>query len=151
VSAPAAGFVADSFRWGSSSAPWYETVFIVCVIVAMAIALALAFRAQRRQRRRPAPVHDQWQAFAAMGELCPHGWRAQITVYGRGAPTPEDLGPTRLPPVELEWAEFDRESRQVAGVRRFSARTIGGALQMMVDDRRTDVELAQLGEAGPHG
>jgi hypothetical protein len=79
-----------------------------------------------------------------MGELCPHGWRAQITVYGKGAPMPDGVAPARLPPVELEWTEYDRESRQVAAARRLSARTIGGALQMMVDDRRTDIELERL-------
>jgi hypothetical protein len=108
------------------------------------VRFASAFESVLGRRRRPAAVREHWQAFAAMGELCPHGWRAQITVYGKGAPMPDGVAPARLPPVELEWTEFDREARQVSGARRLSARTIGGALQMMVDDRRTDIELERL-------
>ena len=41
MSAAGLGFVADSFRWGSSYAPWYETLVIGCVIAVMAVACVL--------------------------------------------------------------------------------------------------------------
>lgn len=141
-----AGFVAYAFRWGSSSAPWYETVAIVGVIAVMAVACVIVFRSLRRRDRRPRPVRDQWQALAVMGELCPHGWQAHITLYGEGAPMPADAPLARRLAVELEWRRFDGEARQIAAARRVSARSIAGALQMMVDDCRTDVELERIGQ-----
>jgi len=146
VSALFAAFDPKAFRWGSSSAPLLETVVIVSVIAALAVACALIFRHQRR-RARPKRVVDQWQALAVMGELCPHGWRAQITVYGSGAPLPADAPAARVPPVELEWTRFDARSRQVAVPRRRWASTIRGALQAMVEDRRTDLTLEQIERA----
>jgi hypothetical protein len=98
----------------------------------------------RRRQRRPKPVADQWQALAVMGELCPHGWQAQITLYGWGAPVPDDAPPSRVPLVELEWKQFDEEPGRVAVVRRVWAPTIDAALQSMVDDRRTDIVLEQI-------
>jgi hypothetical protein len=148
VSALLAGFVADSYRWGSSSAPWYETVAIVCAIVVMAVACALIFRHLRRREREPKRVVDQWQALNVMGEMCPHGWQAQITVYGRGAPVPEDAPALRAPLVELEWLQFEQGSARVALARRMWARSIRGALQTMVEDRRTDITLGQGIQAG---
>ncbi len=145
MSAAPAGFVADSFRWGSSSAPWYETVLVVCLVAAMAIACVLIFRSLRRRERRPPPVRDQWQALAVMSELCPDGWQAQITVHGKGASMPAEVPDALLAAVELEWKQFAGESGRVVVARRLSAPTIGTALQMMVDDRRTDIELEQMG------
>ena len=98
----------------------------------------------RRRQRRPKAVADQWQALAVMGELCPHGWQAQITLYGWGAPVPDDAPPSRVPLVELEWKQFDEEPGRVAVVRRVWAPTIDAALQSMVDDRRTDIVLEQI-------
>jgi len=79
-----------------------------------------------------------------MGELCPHGWQAQIKLYGSGAPVPEDAPPARRPLIELEWKQFDEDAERVLVARRLWARSIGGALQTMVDDRRTDLTLEQI-------
>lgn len=144
MSAVPAGFVPDSFRWGSSSAPWYETAAIVFAIAVMAVACVLIYRSLRRHERRSRRVGDHWQAMAVMGELCPHGWQAQITVYGAGAPTPEDAPASLAPLVELEWKQFDALPGQVAVARRIWARNVPEALALMVDDRLTDITLEQI-------
>jgi hypothetical protein len=125
--------------------PAYETIELVIVIAAMLAALvAAAVFLRRRRLRRPRPVGDQWQALAVMGELCPHGWQAEITLYGWGAPVPVDAPASRVPLVELEWKQFEEESGHIAVVRRVWAPTIGEALQTMVDDRRTDLTLEEI-------
>jgi len=136
-----------SYRGGSTYAPLYETFVIVPLIAVMTIACALIVIYLRRRARRPKPVADQWQALAVMGELCPHGWQAQITLYGWGAPVPDDAPPSRVPLVELEWKQFDEESGRIAVARRVWAPTISEALQMMVEDRRTDVALEEIEQA----
>jgi hypothetical protein len=59
----------------------------------LTIAWVLIFKRLRRRQREPKPVADHWQALGVMGEMCPRGWQAQITVYGQGAPTPADAPP----------------------------------------------------------
>ena len=146
------GFTGEGFRWGSSSAPWFETVVIMLVIAAMAAARVLVFIiGQRRRDRRPKPVADQWRALAVMGELCPHGWRAQIGLYGGDAPVPADAPASREPLVALEWKQYAEESEQVVVARRVWAPTIGQALQAMVDDRRTDITLERIERAAGEG
>jgi hypothetical protein len=147
MSVAAAVLVLASYRGGSTYAPLYETFVIVPLIVVMTLACVLISLYLRRRHRQPKPVADQWQALAVMGELCPHGWQAQITLYGWGAPVPEDAPPSRAPLVELEWKQFDEESGRVAVVRRVWAPTIGEALQSMVEDRRTDLTLEQIEQA----
>ena len=136
-----------SYRGGSMYAPLYETFVIVPLIAVMTGACVLIGSYLRRRHRRPKPVADQWQALTVMGELCPHGWQAQITLYGWGAPVPEDAPPSRVPLVELEWKQFDEEPGRVAVARRVWAPTIDEALQSMVDDRRTDIALEQIEQA----
>jgi hypothetical protein len=124
-----------------------DTLLVLLLIAALAaLGAAISFYLRRRQRR-PQPVGDQWRALAVMGELCPHGWQAQITLYGWGAPVPDDAPPSRVPLVELEWKQFDEESGRVAVARRVWAATIEEALQAMVEDRWTDVTLEQIEQA----
>jgi hypothetical protein len=144
MSVAAIGLVVASYRGGSTYAPLYETFVIVPLIGVLTAACVLIGIYLRRRQRRPKPVADQWQALAVMGELCPHGWQAQITLYGWGAPVPDDAPPSRVPLVELEWKQFDEEPGRVAVARRVWAPTIGEALQSMVDDRRTDIALEQI-------
>ena len=129
---------------GNARAPGYETLVIGLLVAAMTLACVFIFIHLRRRQRRPKPVNDQWQALAVMGELCPDGWQAQITVYGWGAPVPADAPPARVPLVELEWKQFEEESGRIAVARRAWAPTIGEALQTMVQDRRTDLTLEQI-------
>jgi len=137
-----AAFDPQAFRWGSSHAPMRETIVILAVLVVMAAVCALGVRRLRKRDRDLARVSDQWQALSAMGELCPAGWQATITLYGGGAPMPADAPPSRTPPVALEWKQFDR--RHGALARRLWAPSIGAALQAMTDDRLTDIALEQI-------
>ena len=136
--------VMGSYRGGHVEASNYETLLIVLASAVMAAACAAIFMHQRRLQRRGQPVGDQWQALAVMGELCAHGWQAQITLYGWGAPIPEDAPPSRTPLVELEWKQFEEDSQTIAVARRVWAPTIGEALQSMVRDRQTDITFEQI-------
>jgi hypothetical protein len=121
-----------------------DALVVALVLAALAAIAALVYVYLRRHPRRTKPVRDQWQALAVMGELCPHGWDAQIKLYGWGAPVPADAPPSRAPPVELEWKQYDEEPGRVAVARRVWARTISEALQIMVDDWRTDLRLEEI-------
>jgi hypothetical protein len=142
--ASATPIIASGVQGGHASAPGYETLVIGALIAAMVVALGFVVVYLRRRNRRPKPVNDQWQALAVMGELCPYGWQAQITVYGWGAPVPADAPPARVPLIELEWKQFEEESGRIAVARRVWAPTIGQALQTMVEDRQTDLTLEQI-------
>ena len=128
-----------------------DTLLVMLVIAALAVAAVPIFISLRRRHRRRRPVRDQWQALAVMGELCPHGWQAQITLYGWGAPVPADAPPSRVPLVALEWTQFAEESGRVAVARRVWAPTIEQALQAMVDDRWTDVTLERIEQEAGDG
>ena len=146
MSLAAVGLVIASYRGGSTYAPLYETFVIALVITLLALGVA-QIATYLRRHQRPQPVTDEWQALAVMGELCPDGWQAQMTLYGWGAPVPDDAPPSRVPLVELEWKQFDEEPGKVAVERRVWAPTIDAALRNMVDDRRTDVTLEQIEQA----
>jgi hypothetical protein len=124
-----------------------DVVVVALVIFALALVAAGLIVFLRRRQRRVEPVNDQWRALAVMGEMCPYGWQAQITLYGWGAPVPADAPPARAPLVELEWKQYDEEPGRVVVARRVWAPTIERALQSMVDDRRTDVTLEQIERA----
>jgi hypothetical protein len=143
----AALVIASGVQGGHARAPMYETFVIALVITLMALGIARIATYVRRRHARPKPVSDEWQALAVMGELCPDGWQAQMTLYGWGAPVPDDAPPSRVPLIELEWKQFDEEPGRVAVERRVWAPTIGEALQTMVDDRRTDITLEQIEQA----
>jgi hypothetical protein len=142
--ATATPIIASGVQGGHAPASGYETLVIGALIAAMAVALGFVVVYIRRRNRRPKLVNDQWQALAVMGELCPYGWQAQITVYGWGAPVPADAPPARVPLIELEWKQFEEESGRIAVARRVWAPTIGQALQTMVEDRQTDLTLEQI-------
>lgn len=131
--------------------PSHETVLIVGIIVGLALAMLGIVLLLRRRRPKQKPIGDQWQAMAVMGELCPHGWTAQITLYGWGAPVPPDAPAARVPLVELEWKQYDEEPGRVVVARRVWAPTIGEALQSMVEDRRTDLALEEIERAAADG
>ncbi len=130
----------------AGNAPGSDAPVVVFMIAGLGLGLVCVaiFALLRRRRRRPRKATDQWQALAVMGELCPHGWQAEITLYGWGAPVPADAPPSRAPLVELEWKQFDEEPGRVAVARRVWAPTIEAALQTMVDDRCTDIALEEI-------
>jgi len=144
---PGGLLIASGVQGGHAQAPWQESLLVVLVIVAMVLVSVLIGLLLRRRHRRPRPVADQWQALAVMGELCPYGWQAQITLYGWGAPVPADAPPSRVPLVELEWKQFDEETGGIVVARRVWAPTVGEALQMMIEDRLTDLRLEQIEQA----
>ena len=142
-------FVLASGVQGGAAHPGvtHDTWAVVLLIAALVLAIVLVVGHLRRRARRPAPVRDEWQALAVMGELCRDGWQAQINLYGWGAPVPEDAPSSRVPLVELQWQQFDDETGRVTVARRVWAPSIEAALQAMVEDRRTDVTLEQIEQA----
>jgi hypothetical protein len=133
-------------------APLALVGFVICV-GAIAVPL-LGFvvsgtrgllRSRRGRRRRlHAAAGAELRARAMMSELCPHGWRAQITMF---AGDEEENPPTadgRQARVALDWMELRDHGDQPAVVRRVWAATIGDALEAMVADRRTDETLEQI-------
>jgi hypothetical protein len=127
-------------------------------IIGCLIVVSFGPRFPRRSRRRPdglaALDDEELRARAAMNELCPHGWRADITIFGWGAPIPADAPASRIPQVCVEWGEL-RESpedpwedelhaTQMTIVRRVWAPTVQAALWAMVQDRGTDAALEEI-------
>jgi hypothetical protein len=127
-------------------------VGVVAVILAFAGACTGLFAlGVRRARRRGVEIDDECSARAAMDELCPHGWQAQITMYGSSAPAPADAPAAHRPRVSLDWAELSDGPLgpgRVAVVRRVWAPTITTALARMVEDRCTDATLEEIERAG---
>jgi len=123
--------------------------FVVCVgaimvpLLGLAIAncggLVRAWRARRRRLRAAASA--ELRARAMMSELCPHGWRATITMGAGADPDRAGGGRTR---VALDWTELPDVSGRPVVIRRVWASTIGEALDAMVADRRTDETLEQI-------
>lgn len=132
--------------------PSPDTLLVLAISLALAVALVGVVLYLRRRNGRARPVRDEWAALAVMGELCPSGWKAQVTIYGWGAPVPADAPPSRTPLVELEWSQYDEQTGSVAIARRVWAPSIAEALQVMVEDRRTDLSLEQIEQdAGERG
>lgn len=133
-------------------APFLLIAFVVCVgaigvpllgvLVSGARGLIRSVRARRGRLR--AAANAELRARTVMSELCPHGWRAQITLFApadserAGAPD----GPASQ--VALDWTELRDESGSPAVMRRVWAPTIGDALEAMVADRRTDETLERI-------
>ena len=105
----------------------------------------LVLRERRsRRRRRHAAINAEQRARAQMSELCPYGWRAQITLLEG---IDEEQGPVpsaKRSRVALDWAEIRDETGRAAVMRRVWAPTIAQALDAMVADRRTDHTLEQI-------
>jgi hypothetical protein len=108
-----------------------------------------AVRARQVARRRLREMAGaEARARALMSELCPHGWRAQITLFERGDELPEDApADRRRARVALDWSELQDDRDHVAVMRRVWAPTIADALEAMVADRRTDETLEQIERA----
>jgi hypothetical protein len=127
----------------------------VPALAALGTALVVAGLRTLRQRRRGGPgqlraasAYEE-RARARMSELCPHGWRAQVTVFGPGDELPPDAPRDERARVALDWAELEDDSGQVAIVRRVWAATVAEALDAMVADRRTDETLEEIERHAP--
>lgn len=126
----------------------------VPLLGALAATAATAVGRSLVRRRRPGSevaLRDaatlEGRLRATMSELCPHGWRAQITLFG-----PEDELPPGAPTgsrshVALDWAELEEHGEEAAIVRRVWAPTVAEAMEAMIADRRTDETLEQIERA----
>ncbi len=123
------------------------SVLALLALVPVAGLVEWIDRRRKRHRKPPADHDREWRARAVMSELCPHGWTAEITVYGWGAPPPEDAPPSPVPLVSLTWSEYEEDGsggvRKVVA-RRLWARSAAEALEAMVADRRLDLELERI-------
>jgi hypothetical protein len=128
--------------------PLILVAFVICVGAIAVPLLGLAISSSRgavrtwrgRRRRVRAAASAEMRARAMMSELCPYGWRAQITMFAAG----EEDEHGRRAHVALDWTELRDESGRPAVMRRVWAPTIGEALDAMVADRRTDETLEQI-------
>jgi hypothetical protein len=113
---------------------------LLTVIVKRTRTTVRARRAERRRLRSAAGAERR--ARAMMSELCPHGWKAQITIYeGPEWQLEEGLERGR---VSLDWAELEPGTGRALVLRHVSAASVGEALDAMVAGRRTDETLEQI-------
>jgi hypothetical protein len=114
----------------------------------LAVLVARGRRRRRawlgRRRRLNSAATAEARARALMSELCPQGWRAQITLFGPSDELPPDAPGRDRARVALDWAELEDEQGRAAVIRRVWARSIDEALEAMVADRRTDETLEQI-------
>jgi hypothetical protein len=119
-----------------------EVVLVGGVLLVLAGLLLL--RELRRWRADRLPLGEEVRARALMGELCPHGWQAQLTLYSSAQAGPEGDAPEDGALVALDWAELPEEGEEVLVKRRVWAPTIADGLAAMVEDRRTDEVLERI-------
>jgi hypothetical protein len=112
--------------------------------VLLVLAGLLLSREVRRWRNAHPPDSDEVRARALMGELCPNGWQAQMTLYDSGASVPPEAPQFEGGLVALDWAELPAGDEEPPAPRRVWAPTIADALAAMVDDRRTDEVLERI-------
>jgi hypothetical protein len=139
--------------------PLVLLVLVVCmglITVPLLGLLVSRSRGARRswlseRRRLRAAANAEVRARALMSELCPHGWQAQITLFGSDEERPgsHEEQPSPAPSAErarvaLDWTELQVPGGRPAVMRRVWAPTIGEALDAMVADRRTDETLEQI-------
>jgi hypothetical protein len=116
-----------------------EIVMAASLLLALA-AVMLARRVWRLREERLRNI-EEVRARAMMGELCPNGWHAQVTLYG-SAPPDAPAGQPAL--VALDWSAQPADDGEPALTRRVWAATIPEALAGMVRDRHTDEVLERI-------
>jgi hypothetical protein len=122
------------------------------LVLAGAVLLVLAGLLLSRELRRWRGVHrphsDEVRARAVMGELCPNGWQAQLTLYGSAQAPPPGVHRVEGALVAVDWSELADEHGEPPVTRRVWAATIADALAAMVEDRRTDEVLERIERSG---
>ena len=98
---------------GVKPPPDQSPLGVILIILGLALICGLIFIWQRRRGQRPRRVTDHWSTVVVMGELCPHGWQAEITFHGGGAPVPDEEVPSRSSPVAVEWKLYEHAIRKV--------------------------------------
>jgi hypothetical protein len=137
---------------GNLLEPLILLVLVVCAgalflpVLALLVARVRTAARSRRSRRRRlrAAANAERRARALMSELCPHGWRAQITLIEGSVGQPHGDAEAEPDRVALDWTEFGDDSGRPAVMRRVWAPSIGEALDAMVADRRTDETLERI-------
>lgn len=142
VAAAAPSIAALATGRGLAVAAQVELAAVGAVLLVLAVLL-LAREVRQWRRTRPAE-HDEVRARAVMGELCPNGWQAQITLYGSSATAPPDAPHFAGGLVAIDWAELPGPDEEPPAPRRVWAATIADALHSMVEDRRTDEVLERI-------
>jgi hypothetical protein len=119
-------------------------LLLVGRVIPWAGRLVRSRRGRRRQQHAVASIETRVRA--VMDELCPDGWRAQLTLFASPpSGPPGDVVPAApRDQVALDWTAFERDNSEGAIVRRVWAPTISQALESMVADRHTDETLAQI-------
>lgn len=112
--------------------------------VLLVLAGLLLSREVRRWRAAHPPDSEEVRARAIMGELCPNGWQAQITLYGATAGAPPEAPHFDGGVVAVDWSELPAAGEELPPARRVWAPTIADGLAAMVDDRRTDEVLERI-------
>ena len=100
---------------GVNPPPDRSPLGVILIILGLGLIGGLMLMAQRRRRQRPRRVTDYWSTLVVMGELCPHGWQAEITLRGTGAPGPDEDLPSRSAPVAVEWKLYAHEEQTHSG------------------------------------
>jgi hypothetical protein len=109
----------------------------------LGLAGLLFARELRRWRGSQRPHSHEDRTRAVMGELCPNGWQAQLTLYRSRPPAAERPGEAGAL-VAVDWAELPGEGDEPPPVRRVWGATIAEGLSAMVEDRRTDEVLERI-------
>jgi hypothetical protein len=122
-------------------------LFKVLDLLAERCRNAAIVRRRRREQERAAATAER-RARALMSELCPNGWRAQLTLIAAGDELPPGAPSGDRARVALDWAELG-ESGEIVVARRVWAASISEALDAMVADRRTDETLERIERAHP--
>jgi hypothetical protein len=99
----------------------------------------LQIRIARRRRLRAAATAEI-SARAMMDELCPHGWQAEIVLFGSADQVPEEAPDPAWTRVQLDWTQL----HDSATVRRIWAPDIRQALEAMVAERIAEETLQQI-------
>ena len=92
--------------------------------VLLVLAGLLLSRELRRWRREDRPHSEEVRARAVMGELCPNGWQAQLTLYGSAQAAPPGAPRVEGTLVAVDWSELPGESDEPPMMRRVWAPTI---------------------------
>jgi hypothetical protein len=139
---PAPAIVAAASSPDLATAAQLELAAVGAVLLVFAGLLLV--RELRHWRTAHPRDLDEVRARAVMGELCPNGWQAQITLHGSDASAPPEAPQFDGGVVALEWSELPAPDEDRPATRRLWAPTIQDALAAMVKDRRADDVLERI-------
>jgi hypothetical protein len=142
VAVPEPAIVAAAASSALGAAAQLELAAVGGVLLVFAVLL-LARELRRWRAAHPRDL-DEVRARAVMGELCPNGWQAQITLYGSAASAPPEASRLDADLVALDWSELPAADENAPEPHRLWAPTIADALAAMVEDRRTDEVLERI-------